>query len=271
MASPVFSRRAWLLEPGEPLVLSRSPAEAMYRLGEQAHQWGLAIEDLVLSPMCAVGLPRPQRLGGPPRCFGPSLAPEALWCPLLWLPSYLARPAQAEDDDAWAARVALELSASGLWDQVSGTWVDMASFVPGGISTERAAAWLAGASDPSLDAVDLGYLVFDRLDPTWALDQVKDDFGWLAVSSWALWAESVADEVFSSMSEPDYPAEALEMVVQVASTWFADVPEELMAGAGHWWASQARSASPVEILERARALRFALEPWLAKPEVTDKH
>ena len=260
-----LKRRRWLLEPGEPLLLSRSPVEAMARLGEQMAAWGLGPESLFASPLCAVALPRPSGPSWPPRCFANQLRPEALWDPLLWLPPHLAVPAEGEDLFAWTARVALELSASGVYDQASGTWLDMASFVEGELSTERARRWLAGEPDPSLDALDLTPIVWDDADPLWALDKIEADYGWLSVISWSLWSESLADELADLLRGPSEGVSAhLGMLVDVAGKWLAEVPEEVSGGEGRWWAERARGASALEVLERAKALRARLEPWLQR-------
>lgn len=244
-------------------MLSRSPVEAMARLGEQITAWGLGPESLFASPLCAVALPLASRPSWPPRCFAGRLHPEALWSPLLWLPPHLAVPAEDESLFAWTARVALELTASGIYDQGTGTWLDMASFVEGELSAERAERWLSGGPDPSLDALDLTPLVWDEVDPLWALDKVEADYGWLSVVSWSLWSESLADELADLLRGSSEGVSAhLDMLVAVAGKWLAGVPDEVSVGEGRWWAERAKSASALEVLERAKALRGRLEPWL---------
>lgn len=255
--------RQWLLEPGEPLQLSRSPVTSLAYLGAQADEWGLRPDQLALSPMCALALPRADGLVPPPRCFADRLRPEALWCPLLWLPPYLASPAPDEDEDAWAARVALELSASGVYDQESGTWLDVGQLVEGGLTAERGERWLAGGADPVLDAFDLEELVYDHVDPTWARDKVRGDFPWLYVASCALWSEAVADEIGELLRGPAEGVSAhLGMLVATVGPWFALMPEDVFPGESRWWEQEAPSASALQVLERARGLRDKLEPLL---------
>ncbi|WP_251153833.1 hypothetical protein [Cellulosimicrobium sp. Marseille-Q4280] len=106
-----------------------------------------------------------------------------------------------ETDDAWALRVALVLTESGLYhpgaavrdeqgnlvldsagmpildpgDENAGTWLDVLAMVdldPADVAdAERIAAWLDGAFDPDLDTIDLEPLLATS-DPSWALDVV---------------------------------------------------------------------------------------------------
>lgn len=91
---------------------------------------------------------------------------EAMWHPLLWLPSRLAAPlvtldpsgeAVEEPLDQWQARVAFEVVDSQLY--TADGWVDVLAIV--GIDVDdpagalRVRRWLDGSDDPELDAVDL--------------------------------------------------------------------------------------------------------------------
>lgn len=235
----------------------------MARFSEQASDWNLSAESLFWSPMCAVVLPRAKGPEWSPRCFAGQLRPEALWNPLLWLPPYLAAPAEDEDLHHWTARVALELSASGVYDQRSGTWLDVSSFVDGGLSPDRAGRWLAGGPDPGLDELDITSLVWDDIDPTWALDKIRVDYGWLTVTSWALWAESLSSELADLIREPAGDLAAnLEMLVSISGEWLGGIPEEISPGEGCWWSGRAVDANASDVLEHMKTLRGRLEPWL---------
>jgi hypothetical protein len=263
LATTTVKRHRWLLEPGEPLLLSRSPTEAMARLGEQMATWGLGPEDLFVSPLCAVALPLAPVSGWPPRCFASKLRPSSLRSPLLWLPPHLSRPAEGEGLFAWGARVALELSAAGIYDQTSGTWLDIGNFVEGDLSAERSERWLAGEADADLDAVDLTPLTWDEVDPLWALDKVEADYGWLSVVSWSLWSESLADEVADLLRGPAEGVTAhLGMLSAVAGKWLAEIPPEVAGEEAAWWAEHSTRANALELLEHAKATRSRLEPWL---------
>ncbi len=151
-------RRAWLLEPDEPLLLSRGPVHALARVSAQMAEWGLGQDELFWSPLIGVALPRRPVLStlAPPHCYGPRLKPEALWNPLLWLPVEVATPADGEELEDWTARVGIELVAAGIYDQATGTWLDVSSLLEAGeLTADRARAWLEGGPDPELDHLTL--------------------------------------------------------------------------------------------------------------------
>lgn len=169
----------------------------------------------------------------------PHVSAEALRNPLFWLPASLyerqvrpvpsgadndlwaaedprstdpVAPAQfeldeesgllIESDHAWALRVALVLTESGLYhpgtpvrdeqgnvvldasgrpvldpaDENAGTWLDVLAMVdldPADVAdAERIAAWLDGGFDADLDTIDLEPLVATS-NPTWALDHCR--------------------------------------------------------------------------------------------------
>ena len=161
---------------------------------------------LTVSPLCSIPLPvYPRSFDGPRRWSG--VRPEAMWHPLLWLPSRIANryqmsgdPSDLEDDDLWSVRVALEMSASGLYDDSTGTWVDILALVGIDIDSEqdieRVDRWLRGANDPTLDG--LGDQVADLIELTeqdrdWAAETAADSMDGLRVTSWALTADSLFD------------------------------------------------------------------------------
>jgi hypothetical protein len=159
--------------------------------------------------------------------------PRAMWLPLMWLPTRVALPYLTEDPslgkavfeapDEWAARVALELSASGLYDPETGRWVDVLALhgidITDEDSVERVGSWLAGSDDPVLDGIDLSDR-FTRPDPDeehWAAEAVEAMGTPLLQSRFALLASDVC-EIFDDIANPDtYSNDDLSAVRVLAS------------------------------------------------------
>ena len=182
-----------------------------------------------------------------------------LWHPLFWLPRRLAgryqiaEDGELESDDAWAVRVALELTISGVYEAASGTWLDVTSGVGVDVGTpeglRRAADWLAGRPDPGLDAVDLDGLITDTKAPDWAASAAHEMLPGLHQASWALGADSLLD-VLDGLADDVEQGEMTELaaVAQVAST---------VAAFGAIWAAGApgqNGESPAQILSSLEAV-----------------
>lgn len=215
-------RRPSLLAEGEPLLLARSAIETAVRFTAYAGESGLPRPAVLSTPLCSMPLPIYTDFGtrddGKRRRRWEGTRPEYMWHPLMWLPPRVAGRYQLddprtgesrlEDDDLWAIRVAFELTASGLYDPITGTWFDVLHTV--GIDIEepadvaRVERWLNGAADEDLDSIDLsGYL---DIDPSnWALETalaLRDD---LERASWALIADdllTLADETVDNVDLP---------------------------------------------------------------------
>ena len=127
-----------------------------------------------------------------------------------------------EDDDTWAVRVCLELSASGLYDAESGTWLDVLARygldVDDPTTLDRIRSWQAGASDPVLDTIDLSDLV-DIDDRHWALETAIALMGDLKPASWALLANDMLVTI-DEIADPDNPTVQIDPTAthQAAST-----------------------------------------------------
>lgn len=231
----------------------------------------------------------------------PHVSAEALRNPLFWLPTSLyerqVRPAPSgadndlwaaedprstdplappqfeldpesglmvETDAAWALRVAVVLTASGLYhpgeavrdekgnlalvdgmpvldpaDENAGTWLDVLAMVdldPADVAdAERIAAWRDGAFDPDLDSIDLEPLVTTS-DPTLALDHVRSmwelvwrtGFGRLGsalTDQWS-WLALLGDLVAGQGVDLADPDKARDLSVLAALT-VADMADEL--------------------------------------------
>lgn len=241
-----FRRRSFLLEEHEPLLLSRSALKLAERVTQFSQISGIPESALTMSPLCAIPMPIwPGDFGtsetGRPRRRWEGVRPEFMWHPLMWLPEHMSGLYQIQKDDgtvktedleSWQARLALELTQSGLYDPLTGTWLDILDSV--GIDVEddldqaRIQDWLDGEPDEVLDAIDLtSYLVVDT-DPHWGVSsllRMRED---LIGGSLAL----VADEMLSIVDDIQAPenevavteqAQTLQAVGDLAQTSLARV------------------------------------------------
>lgn len=212
-------RRRFLLEPGEPLLLLRSTIGTAVRYRMFAEASGLTPSTAILSStLCSIPLPIYTNFGtnaqGRERRRWAWTRPEFMWHPLMWLPPRVAGRYQIadhtgqgrmEDDDLWAIRVAFEMTASGLYDPDSGTWLDILSTVGLDITDEldlaRVQDWLDGSDDEILDDIDLSdYL---DIDPTsWAVETALAMRNDLTYGSWAL----IADDLLGMVADTIDPA-----------------------------------------------------------------
>ena len=209
------TRRAMLTEAGEVLLVSTSAMSVMVRDGDFSEQTGIAADAIMSNPLCAIPLPIYSRIPEGQRRWS-GVRPEAMWHPLMWLPDRLAfrydisvegddSAPFLESDDLWAIRMALELSTSGLYDAESGEWVDILATInlnvenPADLS--RVQAWLDGAPDEDLDAIDLSNYL-DLPDREWALSSAIALLPELQPASWALMANDLL-AVLDDALDPD--------------------------------------------------------------------
>jgi hypothetical protein len=184
-----FARRPWITEPGESLLLSESALRDIERNVAVRAELGLELREVVMSRMCTVPLPTPDRPRTPGNAPWPGITADTMWNPLVWLPERLRTrmyvPNRSdidgysfEDDDEFAARVAMELNASGLYDQETGTWLDVMSLLQIDLNIAADAArvdrWLAGDGDFDLDTLDLTEHVTVPEQPDWAVQVVGE-------------------------------------------------------------------------------------------------
>ena len=240
-----FRRRACLTNPGEPLLLARDPIESVIRFGQFAEQSGIDMTELVASHTVAVPLP----IWAEPWPTGTrrwkGTRTELMWHPLMWLPRHLAsrtdlpsngdRQLRQESDDEWSVRVALEMTVSGLYDQDTGTWLDVLATVDIDIdrpdARARVAAWLAGRDDAALDRIDLTNLMTVPEDPHWSSWAAVELAPVLRRYSWALGSDALIDVLDSLPSEigqhrmdRDVAMGVATTVATVGSTWIDGVP-----------------------------------------------
>jgi hypothetical protein len=241
-----FRRRACLTNPGEPLLLARDPIESVIRFGQFAEQSGIDTTELVASHTVAVPLPIwPESWPTGTRRWKGTRA-ELMWHPLMWLPRHLAsrtdlpfnddQQPHHESDDEWAIRVALEMTVSGLYDQTTGTWLDVLATVGIDVDQPRAqarvAAWLAGRPDHTLDGIDLTNLTSSQEDPHWSTWAAIELAPILCRYSWALGSDALIDVLDSLPAEinlhgmdRDDAVAVATTVATVASTWIDGVPD----------------------------------------------
>lgn len=208
-------RRAFLLEPGESLLLARSPLELALRYGMWARFTQLPPHQIVSNPLVATPLLNYPPDGHPARVWQ-QVNPTSLWHPLMWLPGRLAGRYQIqspdgttipEDDDTWAVRLCLELAASGLYDTESGTWLDVLARrgldINDPEALERVRRWQSGDDDAVLDTIDLSDDV-DVTDRHWALETSIAILGDLRPASWALLANDLLATI-DDIADPGNP------------------------------------------------------------------
>lgn len=244
--------RRWkhLLEAGEGLLLVRPDPDiddaagtaGVVKQARRLEQWiaetGMATSNVLSTPLVAAPLPLHARHLPAGRRGWEGLDPGLLWHPLLWLPERLARPyviVEGDDDrlesvDEWAIRLALELTASGMYDPATGGWVDVLALhdldITGPGQLSRLGAWLAGARDDELDAVDLAPYVTATEDPDWAVQVTAAIFEDVVAASWSLVASDLL-AILHGMDGPDLDEHALGEVITLGQNLAGDAVIDL--------------------------------------------
>lgn len=193
--------RPYMTQPNEALLLSTSPLATTARFAQFLDESLLPMERVVASTMCAAPIPlyvdATATANG--RQFPEGTNPHIFWHPLFWLPASLSShlsykdtdgTTKIETDDEWAARVALTLGSSGIYDIENGAWLDVLSLVDLDIEDEltidRINDWLSGDPDPDLDRIDLSTFTDIPDQPYWAFRTVKTIYDQLELASYAL-------------------------------------------------------------------------------------
>lgn len=210
-------RRRFAPDVGESLVLNRRAVDLVTRLQDFADFTGIPVDDLACSPLTAAPVPFTSRPDASPRDRWAGLAPEALWHPLLWLPSRLATPAgfdnhpaeSGEAVQAWMVQTCLELEACGLYDPDQG-WMDVLATAGLDIddpdTVDRVAGWLAGDSDDILDRIDLAdFFDPDGADPDWSAQAVRQSLPALQQAAIVVTADDLGS-VCDALTDPDMEA-----------------------------------------------------------------
>ncbi len=255
-------RRVGQQAPGTQLLLDEDIIESSRRARAFSEFSGVAVRDMVLTPLSSLPVPiynfatTPEgRATGLRRWAGTK--PDAMWHPLMWLPPRLSRRFRYKDlagrevyesDHLWAARVAMELHASGLYDSETGQWADVLAMsgldVTDELDLARVEDWLAGDPDDVLDEISLDGF-FNTDDPTWALVSLLalEDMLWQA--SWAITSDTLIDLVVSARDvDPDLAVSAGSVAASMGLS--------LLSGA-------VGAGDPVTLSERFLSLYTVLE------------
>lgn len=241
------SRIPFLTGPEDRLLLNEDPITFLERFDAFAEASALDPDLLLASPVVKSPLPVSVKSQAWRERFA-SVKPEFLWHPMMWLPEHLAfriryqfddsSEPELESDDVWAIRVGLELTANGVYDPDSGTWLDVLAYhgldKDSPVDRARIAAWIAGAADPVLDSIDLTALTLNRDDPQWSLRialQLADD---LVPAQWAMTATSIIETIETMLLQPDtddaLKRRLLEVMSQVAAVMLKSVPADPETG-----------------------------------------
>ncbi len=257
---PDAPMRPYLLQPGEPVLLGGSPLDAAFRFGAFLGDSGLPEDAVLTSTICAIPLPKP---GLPASASGDTpvspcarrVNPEWAWHPLAWLPPSLSTKAitpagDVETDDAYAARVAIELTVSGVYDVVGGRWLDVPACA--GIDTttpegrERVVRWQQGAADPILDSLSIEWATKDHTDPGWSLGVAQEIMPTLIAASIAQGTDALILEIDDILSA-DQPFDAkqwgITYLVKLARTWTREIDD---AETTTYWATAIQALEDVD-------------------------
>ena len=295
---PGTRRRRFLLEPGQVLLMSESPVRNLMNHVGAARALGLTQAQLSTSRLSP--LPIPVNGGRSARRRIDEVKPAMMWLPLLWLPERLAQRVRfqfidgelfvldddgyfagdphavsqpiaghtvsTETTDLWVIRVALELEASGVYDEETGTWTDVLDGV--GLSVEdrrdvqRVRRWLEGGVDHVLDDLDESFMndgrhVPEGESPSWAIREALGGYQDLLNATWALGTNSmlnvvtnlahdVAEELITRIDETKYVANMACLLSGSLLQWYCD--DEVA-----WWdemssAVQQLTGTPSELV-----------------------
>lgn len=218
-------RRQMLTEPGDTLLLSKSSFEALRRFSDWQELTGMAPEGFTADTLCSVPIPiYPEVAPGERRFAG--VKPSAMWHPLFWLPARVSGEYQLktgpngelepESTGLRSVRIALEMTASGLYNPETGTWADILSTVDidadNPIDQARIAEWQAGGVDDALDSIDLEEFLTIQEQPNWAIENGLLLLDTFTRAQWAILADSLIALIDEAASpESGAPADLTEV------------------------------------------------------------
>lgn len=248
-----IKRRRMLTEPGDTLLLSKSSMDTAFRFTEWLEATGLTPNRFTADPICSVPLPIYTQVAPGTRQFA-SVKTEVMWHPLFWLPPRLAGrynlpsgPDGADEMESttmWSIRVALELTASGLYSIEDG-WLDVLATVGIDVENEvdlaRVEEWQAGGVDDLLDSIDLDLYLKLETNPNWALQSAMALVEPATRAQWAILADSLMEMVSDSYdADLDTPLQdvrdTIAVVASLAGVQLQDVPTDDEEPAEEFWA-----------------------------------
>lgn len=248
-----IKRRRMLTEPGDTLLLSKSSMDAAFRFSEWQEITGLTPNRFTADPICSVPLPIYTQVAPGTRQFS-SVKPEVMWHPLFWLPPRLAGrynlpsgpggALEVESTTMWSIRVALELTASGLYSIEDG-WLDVLATVGIDVENEvdlaRIEEWQAGGVDDLLDSIDLDLYLALETNPNWALQSAMALTEPATEAQWAILADSLMEVVMDSYdaaaNTPLHEVrDTIAVVASLAGVQLDEVPTDDEEPADEFWA-----------------------------------
>lgn len=246
--------RPFVGQAGEPLLAPVDPEHAMGRYTEFLALTGLDPSAVVTSTTASIPLPLyPDRWPAGRRRW--NIEPSAMWHPLMWLPARIHQRArlniggtlQVENDELWAARVLVEMTSSGLYDEDQG-WVDILALYGLDIDDPAVVArvrdWCAGQPDPTLDSIDLDtWLADDPDDPDWAFRTAWHVVRDLRPVAWVIQADYLLATIDYYLASPqefteDRLGRASDSMLALGWFAFSTLPSRLDPD---WWRRSRRT------------------------------
>lgn len=249
-------RRRFLTEPNEPLLLCQSVADLSVRFEQFADASGIPDEHVMSNALSAIPLPNYEAMGSGRDRFA-DVNPQFMWHPLMWLPEDMVRRRliETEDgrtlteiDEVWTLRILIELAASQLYDLETGTWLDILSVVGLDVAdeqvVERVAAWLGGAPDDELDAIDITPLFVEGDDdPHWSFDFATELTMPALYASWGVMANELAALMDSlpGSQDTDDTRSIVSVILYTGFDTLAGVPDSDGKTSASYWRELVKS------------------------------
>ncbi|MEK6310993.1 MAG: hypothetical protein V4737_09550 [Curtobacterium sp.] len=223
----------------ESLLVTAHVSDLLTRTEQYLLDTGLPAERVLGTPLLSI--PVPLYLAGEPHAVFGSADPNAYWHPLAWLPASISTPmtwfdqqtqeAIEESEEEWAMRVALQVTAAGLYDPRAG-WIDVLALhgldttVPADL--ERIRSWIGGAHDSILDSIDLA----PHIDGTdvlygagWARQRVVDTIDAYRSAAWSVIARTLLDDLAAIDHRDQHRAQQEVFATAAVAHWYlAEVP-----------------------------------------------
>ncbi|MCU6479081.1 hypothetical protein [Arthrobacter sp. A2-55] len=272
-------RRQLLTKPGDTLLLARSAFENSMRIAQWQEATGQSPSSFTFNANCSVPVPIYTEVPAGGRRFS-EVNPEAMWHPLFWLPARVGnaynlptgpnKELVQESDAVRSIRVALEMSASGLYHPESG-WVDILETV--GIDVDnpadvdRISEWQAGGVDDLLDSIDLGPYLYVDDDPLWAIKSALALEAPVTEAGWAMTADYLMEAIWDAAEEDtfDEVRREIAIVASLAGQFLGEVPTEGQSSIEFWAEieQEARIGNYASLQDFANGPMDAANEWLA--------
>lgn len=275
-----IKRRQLLTESGDGLLLAKSALDTVERFSDWQSATGLHPSRFIFGELCAVPLPIYTAAPAGKRQFS-EVNPEVMWHPLFWLPSTIAGryklptgpngEPEPESNAVWSIRVALELTASGLYSDTEG-WVDILDTVGIDVDNDadlaRIQEWQEGGVDDLLDSIDLAPYLSLEDGPNWALQSAMALVEPATQAQWAIIADSLMEMLWNANGDttsnlPEYRS-AVRLVAELAEVQLSDIPTEGHTAEEFWEtiSAEIRSEDYIAKQDLAEGPVATAEEWL---------